>query len=202
MAIVIVALLTGSLGLVAANASEGPPLLAANLSGSLRGADVVSIRPPPVPLPPEPTRPIDVPSDPYAAEAVVELGRIAIPKLGLDHKMMNGVTLNNIDQGPSHWPGSAFPGQVGNSVIAGHRVTHTHPFLHLDQLVPGDQIIVTAHGMRATYAVTETFVVFPSEMRIVDPTTTPILTLFACHPPHSAKQRIVVRAALVATDPA
>ena len=112
---------------------ERPLLLAANVSGSLRGADVVSIRPPPVALPAEPTR-HRRPRDPYAAEAVAALGRIAIPRLGLDHKMMNGVTLNNIDHGPSHWPGLAYPGQVGNSVLAGHRVTHTHPFRNLDSL--------------------------------------------------------------------
>jgi sortase A len=193
-------LLVVSLGFVVVGTPERQPLMAGNLVGTLRSADVVSIRALPVALPAEPTTPIDVPADPYAKEAIVELGRIAIPKLGLDHKLMNGVTLNNIDQGPSHWPGSAYPGQVGNTVIAGHRVTHSHPFRNLDQLVVGDTIIVTARGMKATYAVTETFVVFPNQMQIVDQTTTPILTLFACHPPHSAKQRIVVRGALVATE--
>jgi sortase A len=195
------ALLAMSLVLSLVGPPERPLFLAANLDGIPRGADVVDIKPPPVvALPAEPTTPIDVPANPYAPEAVVEIGRISIPKLGLDHKLMHGVTLNNIDQGPSHWPGTAYPGQIGNTVIAGHRVTHTHPFRNVDQLVPGDHIIVTARGVRATYAVTEVFVVSPKQMEIVAPTPTPILTLFACHPPHSAKQRIVVRAALVGHD--
>ena len=33
------------------------------------------------------------------------------------------------------WPGSAVPGQLGNAVFAGHRVTHTHPFLRINELV-------------------------------------------------------------------
>lgn len=174
--------------------------LTPSFASSARAADVVEIRPAPAALPAEPSRPIDVPADPYAPEPVVELGRIQIPKLGLDHRLMQGVTLNNIDQGPSHWPGTAYPGQAGNSVIAGHRVTHSRPFRNLDQLVPGDQIVVTARGVRATYAVAETFIVTPDQVEIADPTPTPSLTLFACHPPYSARQRIVVRGQLAGVE--
>jgi sortase A len=204
IATVAVASLAAGAVVIGAGLPDRPVALAANLTGSARPADVVDVKPVEVlaPLPPEPTRPIDVPSDPYAKEEVVEIGRIVIPKLGLDHVLMNGVTLNNIDRGPSHWPGSAYPGEAGNVVIAGHRVTHTHPFRNLDQLVSGDEVIVTARGVRATYSVLETFVVTPKQMEIVAPTTTGILTLFACHPPHSARQRIVVRAALVSAVPA
>ena len=34
---------------------------------------------------------------------------------------------------------------IGNAVFAGHRVTHTHPFLDVDQLAPGDQVIFDMH---------------------------------------------------------
>ena len=71
---------------------------------------------------------------------IVKIGEIRIPKIGLVHPVYEGVTLTVVDQGPGHWPGSAVPGQLGNAVFAGHRVTHSHPFRNVDKLVAGDEI--------------------------------------------------------------
>ena len=144
-----------------------------------------------------PTRPVEAPSDPYAPEPLVEIGTIEIPKLGLDHRIFHGISLRSIDRGPSHWPGSALPGETGNAVFAGHRVTHSRPFRNLDQLVPGDQVVFTVRGARSTYAVTGHEIVTASGTHIVEPTPTPRATLFACHPPGSARYRYVVHLALV-----
>ncbi len=160
------------------------------------GADTAA---PPTAAAPRPG-PVDVPADPYAAENVVEIGSLEIAKLGVRQRLMQGVTLRNIDLGPSQWPGTALPGQPGNMVVAGHRVTHSRPFRNIDQLVPGDQVVVTAQGVQATYRVASSFVVTPDRTDIADPTPTPTLTLFACHPPGSARQRYVVKADLVATS--
>jgi sortase A len=143
-------------------------------------------------------QPVAVPDDPYAAEPIQEIGTIDIPKIGLHHRIFHGITLRNIDQGPSHWPGTAMPGENGNTVFAGHRVTHTHPFLRINELVPGDQVIFTVAGVRSVYVVTGHEVVTPAALRIADQTTTPTGTLFACHPPHSASYRYVVHLALLA----
>ena len=149
--------------------------------------------------------PVAPPRNEYAPEPVLEIGRIEIPKIGLDHKTFHGITMRNIDKGPSHWPGTALPGEVGNSVFAGHRVTKTRPFRNIDQLVPGDEVFFTvapaAFGgtgepVRVRYRVTGHEVVPPTALRIVDPTPTPTATLFACHPPGSARYRYVVRLAL------
>ena len=145
--------------------------------------------------------PTGVPRNPYAAEPVQEIGTIEIPKIGLVHKVMHGITLRNIDHGPSHWPGTAFPGENGNAVFAGHRVTHSKPFRNIDQLVSGDLVHFTINGVRSTYVVTGSEVVSPKALYIVDQTPTPTATIFACHPPGSARQRYVVRMALAA-DPA
>jgi len=51
------------------------------------------------------------------------------------------------------------------------------------------------------YAVREVEIVEPDAIWIVDPTDTPTVTLFACHPPGSTTQRIVVYGDLV-TDAA
>jgi sortase A len=144
------------------------------------------------PSPPQ-NRPIDVPPDPYAAEELRVIGTIEVPKLGLRVPMQQGVTLNNIDRGPSHWTGSAMPGQPGNVVVMGHRVTKTKPFRHIDTLVPGDEVFFEVDGVRTRYVMTHSEVVTPDRTDITTQTAEPTATLFACHPPGSARYRYVVR---------
>jgi sortase A len=168
---------------------------ASGRTGPARPAVTTTLAPTTTTLPPLP-RPIDVPNDAYAPEPVKEIGTIEVPRLGLVHPIFEGITLNNIDHGPSHWPGTALPGHVGNAVFAGHRVTHSHPFRNIDQLRPGDEVIFTVEGARSVYRVTGSQVVRPSETWIADQTSTPTATLFACHPPHSASYRYVVHLAL------
>ena len=147
-----------------------------------------------------PKAPVTPPRNSYAPEPIQEIGMIEIPKIGLRHKVMHGITLRNIDLGPSHWPGTALPGQNGNAVFAGHRVTHSHPFRHIDKLVNGDEVHFTINGVRTTYVVTGHQIVKPNALWIVDQTSTPTATLFACHPPGSARERYVVRLALAADE--
>ena len=152
---------------------------------------------PPLPVPDGP------PVDARADVTVVAVGRISIPAIGLDHEIYEGVWLTVIDVGPGHWPGTPMPGGYGNSVFAGHRVTRSHPFFDLDRLVAGDEIVFTmVDGTRHVYRVTEQFIVEPRDLWIVDQAPGRTLTLFACHPKGSARQRIVVRAALDASGEA
>jgi sortase A len=127
-------------------------------------------------------------------------GQIEIPRIGLVHTTYEGNTLGVIDHGPSHWPGTAMPGDTGNTVFAGHRVTHTHPFLDLDLLQPGDSVVFTTAAGRFAYVVDETIIVTPNQLWIVDPTPTATFTIFGCHPKHQKTHRIVVRGHLVAAD--
>jgi sortase A len=148
-------------------------------------------------------KPIDPPRQAYAPEPHVVIGAIEIPKLGLSVPLNQGISLHSIDRGPSHWPGTAIPGSAnGNVVVAGHRVTKTRPFRHIDTLAPGDQIIFAVDGVRSVYEVYEHEVVTPDATWIVNQTPEPIVTLFACHPPGSARYRYVVRGRLVSTSPA
>jgi sortase A len=141
------------------------------------------------------------PADPYADSPIIQIGAIEIPKIGLLHPIFEGITLTVIDHGPGHWPGSALPCQRGNSVFPGHRVTHTHPFLDLDLLSPGDQIIFHMPKQVCVYKVTGTEIVDPTTLSVTDPTLQPTVTLIACHPKHSAAQRIVVKGVLVSRTP-
>lgn len=137
--------------------------------------------------------PVNVPRDSYAPEAVRVIGAIEVPKLGLRAPLHQGVTLRNIDRGPSHWTGTALPGQPGNVVVMGHRVTKTRPFRHIDTLVPGDEVFFEVDGVRTRYVMTHSEVVTPDRTDIVNQTAEPTATLFACHPPGSARYRYVVR---------
>ncbi|MGE3323809.1 MAG: sortase [Acidimicrobiia bacterium] len=155
---------------------------------------------PPVTVPPStlPT-PAAVPADQYAPEPDVVLGRIAIERIKLDTELRQGITLTTLDKGPGHWPGTALPGGIGNMVVAGHRVTHSKPFRHIDKLQPGDAMTITAvDGGQARYLVTSSEVVDDQAVWIVNQTPEPTATIFACHPPGSARQRYVVRFALEA----
>jgi sortase A len=142
------------------------------------------------------TEPIDPPADAHADEPVIEVGTIAIPKIGVEMTMYEGIRLTTLDLGPGHWPGTALPGQVGNVVVGGHRTSKHRVFRDLDQLAAGDEIIFTEDDGVFTYVVDRVEIVEPTDVWIVDPTPTPTATLFACHPPGSTAQRIAVFANL------
>lgn len=147
-------------------------------------------------LPLQLTQPIAPPADQRGAENNPQLGRIAIPEIGLDSELHQGIRLTTLDRGPGHWPGTALPGQIGNVVVAGHRTSRGAEFRHLDALDPGDEVVFTTDDGTFTYVVTGTQIVTPDSMWIVDPTDTPTATLFACHPLGSTAERIVVNLAL------
>jgi sortase A len=142
--------------------------------------------------------PVPPPPNPYAPGPVTQIATVRIPRIGLAAPLYEGMTLTVIDRGPGHWPGSATPGNLGNVVVGGHRTTRTHPFVDIDRLRPGDQIIFDLpNGTEAIYATTHTEVVTPSALWIVDQKPGYDVTLFACHPKGSAAQRIVVHGTLV-----
>jgi len=139
--------------------------------------------------------------DTHPMEAHPAFGMIVIPKINLVHPIFEGIDETAIHWGPGHWPGSASPGQLGNAVFAGHRVTHTRPFLDIDLLAPGDQIIFHLATGTYTYEITEHVIVFPQDTWIANPTPDATVTIFGCHPKHSARQRYVVRGKLIASGP-
>lgn len=136
-------------------------------------------------------QPEPAPSNPYAATPEVRHGQLEIPAIGLSQPLFEGVTLTAINRGPSHWPGTAMPGEVGNVVVAGHRTTYTKPFWSLNELVPGDELIFTIDGERIVYVLDRIEIVYPTDIHIIEQTHARTATLFGCHPRGSARQRIV-----------
>ncbi len=126
------------------------------------------------------------------------VGIISIPKISLDMAIVEGTDAEQLRSGPGHYPGTPLPGEQGNVAIAGHRTTYLHPFYNLNELVPGDDIdILTVQGL-FEYQVMSSQAVDPTDVAVVAPTPTPMLTLTTCNPRYSASQRLVVQAKLVA----
>jgi sortase A len=189
---------TGGWALTGDDGTQAPPSTTAAPSAVDRDAPASTVAPsttlPPATLP----APEAAPADEYAPTPDVVHGTLALPTIGVEQSLHEGVTLTAIDRGPSHWPGTAMPGDAGNVVVAGHRVTHSRPFHDLDRLRPGDRLVFTlTNGTRWTYELTGTEIVAPDAMHIVEQTPEPTATLFACHPKGSAAQRIVARFRLV-----
>jgi len=146
-----------------------------------------------------------------------------IPRLGRDYQrvVLEGTAEKELSQGPGHYEGTALPGQPGNMGLAGHRVGKGSPFLDLDQLRPGDPIVVETVdswfvyrvlGDRSTGSLTADpsgipgqEIVRPTDVQVLSPTpdgpensapSGSYLTLTTCHPKYSARQRLVIHAAL------
>ncbi|HEX2062833.1 MAG TPA: class E sortase, partial [Acidimicrobiales bacterium] len=121
---------------------------------------------------------------------------LKIPKLGLEKAVVEGVEVADLKKGPGHYPSTPMPGQNGNAAIAGHRTTYGAPFLRLDELAPGDVILVTTREDDFEYKVTESKIVEPGEVSVLDETDDDRLTLTTCHPRYSARERLIVVASL------
>ena len=130
------------------------------------------------------------------------LTRIQIPKLNVDTIVVEGTTASALRAGAGHYPATPLPCENGNVGIAGHRTTYGKPFANLDQLEQGDTIILTTPIGSCTYEVSkQPFVVSPSNLDVIaDAPTRRELTLTTCHPKHSARQRLIVKATYVSGE--
>jgi sortase A len=129
------------------------------------------------------------------------LGRIKIPKIGASFVVVQGTGTSDLQKGPGHYPSTPLPGLHGTVAIAGHRTTYLAPFRHVDELKPGNTIVLEMPYARFTYAVTRTLIVKPTALWITRPVGYDQLVLSACHPLYSASHRIVVFAKLISTLP-
>ncbi|WP_308159201.1 class E sortase [Curtobacterium sp. ISL-83] len=141
-------------------------------------------------------------------------GTMQIPRFGKDYDRPIGEgtdrekVLNTIGLG--HYQGTAMPGAQGNFAVAGHRVTYGKPLNQIADLKPGDAVVVRVTDAKTkfdtwyVYKVTDSQIVTPDHIETIAPVpnkpgVTPgasdrWLTLTACHPMWSAKERFVVHA--------
>lgn len=145
------------------------------------------------------------PSDlPAGAFAIVR-----VPRFGADYArpLVEGTSAKELAEGLGHYTGTAGPGEVGNFAIAGHRTTFGKPLADIDRLRTGDRIVVETAAGWTVYAVSSHEIVRPWQSEVIAPVpgrpgetpTERVLTLTACHPKFSAKQRWITHADLVET---
>ena len=130
------------------------------------------------------------------------MGRIVIRRLGLSTLVVQGADQAALQLGPGHYASTAFPGQGRTVAIAGHRTTWLAPFRNLNQLRPGDRVVLDMPYGTFTYAVQYQRVVAPAAWWITRDVGYERLVLSACTPLFSAAQRIVVFARLVSAQSA
>jgi sortase A len=147
------------------------------------------------------------PTDAGIAEGAA-IGRLYIPKLGLDWVVVQGISDDDIRWAPGHYPGTAMPGVVGNFSVAGHREQGL--FWDLDQIQEGDYLIVQTATNWYVYQVFQNHIVAPTAVEVIDPTpnrpgvfpTAADITLTTCNPKWDNYERMVVHGTLVQTTPA
>ncbi|GAC1530652.1 MAG: hypothetical protein NVS3B12_05470 [Acidimicrobiales bacterium] len=144
-----------------------------------------------------------VPAMPAASEGAA-IGLLRIPSIGVNVAVVEGVGVDDLKDGPGHYPRTPYPGQAGNAAIAGHRTTYGAPFYRLDELKTGDDLFVAtkASSVPWHYKMVSAHDVDPSEVSVLNPTTDNILTLTTCTPRFTAAKRLIVVFKLIgAVDP-
>ncbi|WP_414469669.1 class E sortase [Methanobacterium sp. ACI-7] len=113
---------------------------------------------------------------------------LKISSIGIDQSINN----KSIDYGIYHEPKSANPG-VGTVALFGHRTFYGSPFLNLDKLKQGDNIIISWPGIgNVEYKVVKSYIVPASYRLPVDQGKT--LFLITCYPLGSTKERLIIQA--------
>jgi sortase A len=126
------------------------------------------------------------------------LGRIRLPTLHRSYVVVQGTDAGSLRKGPGHYPHTPLPGEPGTVAVAGHRTTYLAPFKTINDLHPGDPVVLEMPYGTFTYRVQETRIVLPDALWVTRDVGYPRLVLSACHPLYSASKRIVVFARLAA----
>ncbi len=122
--------------------------------------------------------------------------RIEIPAIKIDAPVVQGDGWEQLKKGVGQHIGSADPGQSGNVVLSAHDDVYGELFRNLDQLRPGDPVMLYTQQRQYVYIVDRTEIVEPTAVEVMASTGTPSVTLISCYPYLIDKQRIVVFARL------
>lgn len=137
----------------------------------------------------------------------IEIPSIAVdsPVMQLGTKYVDGELVWETPKfSVGHHLGTANPGETGNAVFSGHISSpisnEGNIFQRLPEVKTGDEIIIHSPAAVIRYVVTETKVVDPSHIEVMDPTPEPQVTLITCYPDWVYSHRFVVVARPVHWD--
>lgn len=129
------------------------------------------------------------------------IGIIHVPSWNnMEIPIIEGSGQEILDAGNAgHYEETAYPGEVGNFSVAGHRRTYGSNFRHLDKLGEGDVVIVETDSAWLVYRWTSSEVVDPSHVESIlpvpnSPGTTPtqrLMTMTTCYPEYGNSERLV-----------
>jgi len=111
------------------------------------------------------------------------LGILRIPSIDSEEPVKEGVAKSSLHAALGHEPETAYPGEMGNCVIAGHRnYTFGTYFNRLNEVQIGDMLYFDTRTETYAYQVSE----------IQDDRGSEQLTLYTCTPLYIATRRLVV----------
>lgn len=147
---------------------------------------------------PEHLRPIvqSLASLPLPTPSPQQAIRIQIPAIRVDAPIVQGDGWEQLKKGVGQSLGTPNPGESGNIVLSAHNDIFGEIFRDLDQLKPGDQVILYTSQRSFTYIVVGSKIVEPTAVEVMAQTSEPIVTLISCYPYMVNNQRIVVVARL------
>jgi sortase A len=128
------------------------------------------------------------------------IAKIELPTIHKTTYVVEGTDTGDLRKGPGHYPDTPLPGEHGTVAIAGHRTTYGAPFRHIDSLSNGDRITIAMPDGTFVYRVYKTKIVDATALWVTRKVGFDQLILSACHPLHSAAQRVIVFARFVRRD--
>ena len=159
----------------------------------------------------------DDPDTPVVAQTPEEnkaFGIMYVPRFGDDYyrTIAEGVQLEPVlnRMGMGHYPSTARPGEVGNFAMAGHRVTYGKPLNLIAEMRPGDPVVIQTQEGFYTYTMRNFEIILPDATEVLAPVPAfpeykgkeRLMTLTACNPMFSARERYVIYAELTEWRPA
>jgi sortase A len=122
--------------------------------------------------------------------------RIVIEAIGVDAPVVEGDDPESLKKGAGHHLGSANPGERGNCIISAHNDIYGEIFRDLPEVKIGDVIEVHTQSQVYRYVAQESRIIQPTEVSVMAPTSSPVLTLISCYPYGIDTHRIVIIATL------
>ncbi len=128
------------------------------------------------------------------------IGKIRVPRLGLDMILVNGTDEGSLEKGPGRDLHTYMPGQGELIYIAGHRTTYLAPFSDIDALRAGDPLTLEVPYGTFRYRVTGHTIVAADDLSRLRSHGREVVVLQACHPRFFATHRYLVYARPVSVE--
>jgi sortase A len=129
------------------------------------------------------------------------VGRITVPRLGLNAIVVEGTDSASLTKGPGRYTRSYVPGEGELIYIAGHRTTYGAPLAHIDRMRKGDRVTLAVPYGKFVYRVTGSVIVPSNDIARLRSAGREQIALQACHPRFFASHRYIVYAKPVSITP-